>query len=199
MQGFEYPTKPHVRRHGPAGYRDYESYRDWLRDEFLFRCVYCLDREQWNGREVGFHIEHFIPVAQDESRQLDYDNLLYACASCNTAKSNIVGLPDPCCMSFADCVCIKDDGHAEAFNKTGDLLIKTLRLNSASRVKLRFRWIRTLTELRTHNPMLYREYMAFPDDLPDLRSKNAPRNSKPQSVDDCYCARRERGNLPDSY
>ena len=122
MQGFEYPATPHVRRHGPAGYRDYESYRDWLRDEFLFRCVYCLDREQWNGRKVGFHIEHFIPVARDDSRQLDYGNLLYACASCNTAKSNIVGLPDPCCISFADCICIKNDGHIEAFNKTGDLL-----------------------------------------------------------------------------
>ena len=88
-QGFEYPKQLHSRRHGPDGYRDYESYRDWLRDEFMFRCVYCLDREQWNGREAGFHIDHFIPVAMNESRRLDYDNLLYACASCNTGSRSL--------------------------------------------------------------------------------------------------------------
>ena len=186
MQGFEYPPELHIRRHGPAGYRDYESYRDWLRDEFMFRCVYCLDREQWNGREAGFHIEHFIPVAMDENSRLEYDNLLYACASCNTAKSSIVGLPDPCRVSFADYVCIKDDGHIEAYNSTGDLLIKTLRLNSAKRTGWRFRLIRTFTVLRRQEPVLYREYMGFPDDLPDLRTRDAPRNSKPRSVDDCF-------------
>jgi hypothetical protein len=46
MQGFEYPLMPHVRRHGPAGYDDYASYRDWLRDEFTFRCVFWWCRAQ---------------------------------------------------------------------------------------------------------------------------------------------------------
>ncbi len=36
---FSYPNRPHVRRHGPRGYANYESYRPWLRDEFSFRCV----------------------------------------------------------------------------------------------------------------------------------------------------------------
>lgn len=44
---FNYPDAPHRRRHGPRGYADYASYRPWLRDEFTFRCVYCLLREQW--------------------------------------------------------------------------------------------------------------------------------------------------------
>jgi hypothetical protein len=199
MQGFEYPTKPHIRRHAPDGYGNYESYRDWLRDEFMFRCVYCLDREQWNGRDAAFHIDHFIPVAVNEDGKLEYDNLLYACASCNTAKSSILGLPDPCSVSLADCVCIKDNGKIEALNRTGDLLIKTLRFDSPQKVQWRYRWIRTLTALRIQDPMLYREYMAFPDDLPDLRIKNAPQNSKPRSVDDCFLAQRERGELPEVY
>ncbi len=42
---FRYPDGPHQRRHGPRGYASYESYRPWLRDEFAFRCVYCLTRE----------------------------------------------------------------------------------------------------------------------------------------------------------
>lgn len=83
MQGFEYPTEPHTRRHGPDGYQEYESYRDWLRDEFLFRCVYCLHREQWYDRGATFHIEHFVPVAGDLSGKLEYANLLYACATWN--------------------------------------------------------------------------------------------------------------------
>lgn len=124
MQGFEYPTKPHIRRHGPAGYADYESYRDWLRDEFMFRCVYCLHREQWYDRGATFHIEHFCPIAIDPSRRLEYENLLYACATCNTAKSNILGVPDPCSVAFADCVRINEDGRVEAL---------TRRVNRSSR------------------------------------------------------------------
>ena len=42
---FSYPAAVHVRRHGPQGYADYASYRPWLRDEFAFRCVYCLLRD----------------------------------------------------------------------------------------------------------------------------------------------------------
>ena len=74
MQGFEYPTEPHVRRHGPGGYQDYESYRDWVRDEFMFRCAYCLHRERWYGRGATFHIDHFIPVASEVQRELEYSS-----------------------------------------------------------------------------------------------------------------------------
>ena len=34
---FAYPDKPHVRIHGPRGYRRYKAYKPWLRDEFAFR------------------------------------------------------------------------------------------------------------------------------------------------------------------
>jgi hypothetical protein len=47
MTAFNYPAEPHLRRHGPRGYADAASYRPWLRDEFAFRSVYCLFREQW--------------------------------------------------------------------------------------------------------------------------------------------------------
>jgi hypothetical protein len=45
MPAFTYPAEPHLRRHGPQGYVDAASYRPWLRDDFAFRCVYCLFRE----------------------------------------------------------------------------------------------------------------------------------------------------------
>ena len=47
MQPYKYPDSEHTRRHGPHGYTDYERFREWIRDEFLFRCIYCLHREKW--------------------------------------------------------------------------------------------------------------------------------------------------------
>ena len=60
---FTYPAAPHTRRHGPRGYADYESYRPWLRDEFAFRCVYCLLREAWGPPKGAYALDHFLPVA----------------------------------------------------------------------------------------------------------------------------------------
>ena len=199
MRGFEYPTKPHLRRHGPGGYQDYESYRDWLRDEFLFRCIYCLHRERWYGRGATFNIDHFAPVAANPKGKLEYTNLLYACATCNNAKRQLLNLPDPCSVALSDCLRIRSDGNLEALNRDGELLVKKLRLNNDNNVEWRFRWMRTLAFLELHNPELFREYMAFPDDLPDLRTKRVPNNTTPQSVDDCYSAQRERGKLPETY
>lgn len=86
MEPFDYPLASHQRRHGPRGYSQPESYQPWLRDEFSFRCVYCLIREQW-GRVTGeFDVEHFRPQAINPELATVYDNLLYACGRCNGAK-----------------------------------------------------------------------------------------------------------------
>ena len=199
MVGFEYSKMPHVRRHGPSGYKDYASFKDWLRDEFSFRCVYCLHREQWYNRGATFHVEHFTPSVLEPSRTCDYTNLLYACATCNEAKSDILGLPNPCEVAFYDCLYIQDDGHVDALNLQGERLCEVLQLNSKANVRYRFRWIQTLEWLKTTNLHLYEEFMGFPDDLPDLRRKRVPTNTKPEGIKECYFARRERGDLPAIY
>ena len=201
MLGFEYPTEPHARRHGPEGYTDYGSYRDWLRDEFTFRCVYCLHREQWYDRAATFNIEHFIPVVVDPSGRCEYTNLLYACATCNNAKQDIVGIPDPCQVAFDECLRIHENGEVEALNDDGIKLREVLRLNSKSNVRQRSRWMQTLAALRSTHPELYQEYMGFPEELPDLRvpKKRVPRNTKPEGATNCYFALRERGGLPATY
>jgi len=33
---FTYPRSQHVRRYGPRGYRVYQSYKPWLRDDLMF-------------------------------------------------------------------------------------------------------------------------------------------------------------------
>jgi hypothetical protein len=59
---FTYPAVPHIRKHAPAGYKNYPEYKPWLRDEFEFRCVYCLQREMWSrDRDAGLSVDHIIP------------------------------------------------------------------------------------------------------------------------------------------
>jgi len=59
---FAYPTTPHARRHGPRGYKNYQDYKPFLRDDFTFRCVYCLERETWYpNRDASFSVDHFEP------------------------------------------------------------------------------------------------------------------------------------------
>ena len=59
---FAYAAVPHPRKHGPQGYANYQEYKDWLRDEFVFRCVYCLEREMWYpSRAAAFSVDHVIP------------------------------------------------------------------------------------------------------------------------------------------
>jgi len=199
MVGFEYPIGPHVRRHGPEGYDDYGSYRQWLRDEFKFRCVYCLHRELWEARGTTFHVEHSVPVKEYSAGECDYSNLLYACPTCNEAKKAVLGVPDPCKVPFHECLRILPDGKIETLNDEGRKLTEVLRLDNAKNVENRYRWMRTLQALGSADPALYREYMAFPGDLPDLRKKRVPKNTKPTGTESCYFVLRERGELPATY
>ena len=96
---YVYPDTPHVRRHGPRGFNDYKRYRPWLRDEFSFRCVYCLEREVWRDMRDRMHIDHFVSQAIRKDLKCDYSNLLYACPGCNKLKGTKL-LPDPCQLAF---------------------------------------------------------------------------------------------------
>jgi hypothetical protein len=69
---FVYPQHVLGRKHGPQGYASYEAYRAWLRDEFSFRCAYCLMRETWLRGSIGFQIDHGVPQAQHPAGALDY-------------------------------------------------------------------------------------------------------------------------------
>src|ERR1043165_9000418 len=116
---FDYPTTMHVRRHGPAGW-PYLRYRPWLRDEFIFRCVFCLRRERWLGTRRGtFHIDHCIPQKSHLDLRDVYDNLLYTCGSCNQLKQHYM-VADPCQVAFADCLEVHSDGTIHPRNKSAD-------------------------------------------------------------------------------
>jgi len=195
---FTYRAATAKRRHGPAGYADYESYRPWLRDEFGFRCVYCLLRERW-GRCTGeFDLDHFIPQAADASRSRDYDNLLYSCHSCN-AKKGSLPLSDVERTLTNASVRVGLDGRLIGLTLAAERLIEIMTLNSLRWVQWRLSWMRIIELAAEHDPELYHQLMGFPDDLPDLSVLKPPSNSRPEGIDGSYNALRQRGELPETY
>ncbi len=195
---FAYPKTPHVRRHGPYGYKEYESYRDWLRDEFSFRCVFCLSREQWGLVRGMWDIDHFAPQHNHPQRKLDYENLLYACHTCNSTKSDQI-VPDPCEIAFGECIEVHEDGTISALNENGERLIDRLRLDNEDYTRARRLIITTLRSLARHDKQTYVLWMRYPEDLPDLSRLKPPGNTKPEGISDSCYARRMRGELPEIY
>jgi hypothetical protein len=146
---FAYPAHSHVRKHGPAEYAAYETYKPWLRDEFVFRCAYCLVRERWypNG-PASFSVDHFVAQVIAPDRALDYDNLVYACVGCNSAKRDKTVL-DPCHEPMSRHLQVNDDGTIEALTPEGAEHIDVLRLDDPQLTAFRGRMLRTLERLQS--------------------------------------------------
>jgi hypothetical protein len=196
---FVYPATAHVRRHGPAGYADYASYRPWPRDEFTFRCVFCLRREQWGRAVAEFEIDHLDAVSLWPDLATDYDNLLLACGSCNCRKRNRP-VPDPTAELLAAAVTVRVDGTIEANNDRARQVVRVLQLDAPEVTEFRAMWIQVIRLAATYDPELYRRLLRFPADLPDLAALRPPGgNSRPDGIEQSYFRRRERGELPDIY
>jgi hypothetical protein len=195
---FTYPIRPHVRKHGPSGYKNYESYRDWLRDEFSFRCVFCLNREQWGVGLGVWDIDHLMPRSLFPLGECLYENLLYACRQCNLNKNDHLA-PDPCQIAFGDCLVVHDDGAINALNEAGELLIKNLRLNNQDYTRFRQLIIQAIRSFFLHDRDTYMQWMRYPQNLPDLSRLKPPSNAKPEGVNDSFHACRLRGELSETY
>lgn len=202
---FAHPESLHERRHGPYGYNPYDGYKPWLRDEFTFRCVYCLERELWYpDRSASFSADHVVPQSEDAALICEYTNLIYACTRCNAARRD-VRVPDPTAVAFGHHLQIQEDGLLLGMTPEGRDLIELLHLNRNPALKVR-RLFLTLFRLKEQLPTnpdvdtLFMEAFGFPDDMPDLRAKRPPGGNKREgSEQGCYFARKERGELPRTY
>lgn len=199
MPGFDYPAHPLERKHCPLGYANYASFRPWLRDEFSFRCIYCLIREQW-GRVTGeFDVDHFVAQATDPDQVTAYDNLVYSCSRCNLIKS-AQKVPDPMAALIVGNLQIQPDGSLEYYSDDAESLILKLDLNSPQMISWRLLWIRIIELARDHDATLHERLMGFPDDLPNLgRLKPPEGNDRPGGIANCYFALAARGELPSTY
>jgi hypothetical protein len=199
MTSFVYPPTPHIRRHGPQGYASYARYLPWLRDEFAFRCIYCLRREQWGRAAAELEIDHFLAVAQRPELKATYDNLLLVCPICNAVKGSR-SLPDPCQALTSDSVAVAQDGTIIGRTREARRLIRMMALEERPATEFRLLWNSVATLARRFDPCLFKQIMGFPEELPNLSRLKPPRgNRRPDGVTHSWHARRERGELPEAY
>lgn len=192
---FAYPVEPHVRLHGPTGYKDYRRYLNWLRDEFGFRCVYCLTRETWIPFKKLWHVDHFIAKSLHPDGKLEYDNLVLACATCNHTKAANRVL-DPCKVGYGTCVEVHDDGTIHPLNQDGVDLIEVMGLDGDDYNDFRHLIVGLLRDLSGKSES-FLKWFGHPRDLPDLSSEPLPLgNTRPEGVNDSYFERCKRGELP---
>lgn len=202
---FAYQNTRHERAHSPRGYDRHEGYKPWLRDEFAFRCVYCLERELWYpDRAASFSVDHVISQAAAPGLALDYANLVYACTRCNSAKRDHRVL-DPTTSAFGDHLRLGQNGVLVAMTAAGRRLITRLCLNEVPALRERQKYLR-IVAIYLSQPddariaALYSDLFGYPHDMPDLRALRPPGgNANPGSEDTCYFARAERGELPATY
>jgi len=195
---FDYPDYASERRHGPEGYTAYESFRPWLRDEFTFRCVYCLKRESWGQVTGEFELDHFEPQSITPDRKFDYQNLVYACRRCNAAKFE-QRIDDPWDLLFKGSVKVITCGEIVGMSIESRRLILQLDLNSPSLRRWRVMWMRIFELARERDPWLYRQLAGFPANLPDLSRLRPPKNHRPEGIESSWFAKRYRGELPAGY
>ena len=195
---FDHPESASERAHGPAGYSSHKSFRPWLRDEFTFRCVYCLKRESWGQVTGEFELDHFQPQSLEPDRTLDYFNLVYACRRCNAVKLD-QSVGDPLATLASRVVVVLPDGVIHSRNPEAKRLIQQIDLNSPKLQRWRVMWMRIVDLAKERDLALYHQLTGFPDDLPDLRRLRPPRNTRPEGLEMSWHAKRQRGQLPESY
>lgn len=196
---FDYPAPRECRRHDPRGYKNYASYRPWLRDEFSFRCVYCLKREQWGQVTGEFDIDHFQPQTLAPTRRADYSNLLYSCRRCNGVKLD-EEVADPFTVLTGERVRTTSDGMVQGADEVAEKLIWELDLNSPRLVKWRLLWMRIIALAEERDKDLLAQLIGYPMDLPNLRRSKPPNgNGRPGGIAQSCYALKARGLLPDSY
>lgn len=69
-------------------YSTHHAYKKFLVRDFDNRCGYCDGSDVWHGGYKNFHIDHFAPKTKFPDLKCTYTNLIYACPSCNSAKSD---------------------------------------------------------------------------------------------------------------
>ncbi len=204
VQPFAYPALPHVRKHGPGGYQNYQEYKDWLRDEFTFRCVYCLERELWYpNRQAAFAVEHVLPRSTHPHLVCEYENLVYACGRCNSFKQDWTTL-DPTAVALAEHLQVEPDGSVTARTPQGEEYLYLFHLNDPPAIEVR-RATLTILGLKRDFPddprvdRLFQQAFGFPEDLPNLDAKRPKHNRRPEGLLEAYDRQHREGRLPLVY
>jgi hypothetical protein len=182
-----------------------KPYKPWLRDEFSFRCFYCLWRERWEADgHHGFGVEHIEPQAVSPELRTAYDNIVYACHTCNSTRRDIPLPIDPANDPLGLHLQVVADGAVRPLSETGEKLVELCRLNRPLLVAARRRILNLLAILRDSDRPeaveVLRDLLAYPANLPNLAALQPPDgNNRPTGIANCFFELRRRGELPEVY
>lgn len=150
-----------VRSQAPTdmgGVEGYRKARDQLRQDFGFRCGYCMIHEQQVGGAEGFCTDHFRPRSKGGLVN-DYANLYWACIGCNRFKGDTWPtelesrqgrrFADPCNEQDYGIHFVEDhNGRLVHRTPCGEYHVLRLRLNRPSRAARRRERNEVLDRLR---------------------------------------------------
>ncbi|MBE2222338.1 MAG: hypothetical protein IAF02_12395 [Anaerolineae bacterium] len=147
------------RRPSVPQFNTYQSYKQYLREDFQYCCIYCAIHENEYGGPRGFTVEHFRPKSIFTDLTNDYKNLLYGCNICNPFKGNDwpsddplfdgVGYLDPCEHDYDAHFRLKGF-EIEGLTQPALYMIERLHLNRRQLVKLRQkRWDEEAVHVKT--------------------------------------------------
>ncbi len=156
MSGLFYPDKKrrsdYSKTKKGAYYTSYNHYREEIREDSLFRCVYCDIHEGENGGDEHMNLDHFRPkgLAKFSSLVNDPNNLVWSCAGCNNLKLHhwpIIdgelpfvgkeGFVDPFADSYSAYFSISDEGAIAPLKDPAQYMIMILALDRESRRRVR--------------------------------------------------------------
>lgn len=192
------------RRHAPYGYKDFGGYKEWLRDEFDFRCLYCLTRERWErDPRMPFSVEHLAPKSANPLLKTTYSNLAYACTTCNSIRG-VKDFPfDPKTESIGQHLKLKPSGEYEPLSAKGVWLRDELALNAPNLIEFRRRILYAYGRVIGKYPSasgIDFDLFRYPVDLRDLNKLIPPGgNDRKVGITESAFARRCRGALPEFY
>lgn len=150
--------------HYPS-YRQYGAYKDHVREDSRYRCIYCDVHENELNRDINTRnekmtIDHFRPKSLYPHLEISPHNLVLACQDCNHNKQDdfpgfgrpdgssvdgVAGYVDPFAVNRNDYFDVNHDGELIAKQHPADYMIRVLILNGTYKKKVRKRRIQ-LTE-----------------------------------------------------
>ena len=125
----------------------YEAYRALLRQDFEFRCAYCLRHEFFFGGGEAGEIDHFRPRHLFPNLENEYRNLYWSCRKCNAIKGGTwpseaqaergLRFLDPCAENSDDHWQTHPDGTVTALTTVGRYTVRHIRLDRPTLTQFR--------------------------------------------------------------
>ncbi|MCW8933725.1 MAG: HNH endonuclease [Gammaproteobacteria bacterium] len=151
MSLFHYQKITHKRKLSPGPFKNYRTYKKYLKIEFDATCVYCRMPDSLS-EEKSYAVEHYRPKSKFPHLETAYSNLFYSCCNCNGYKGSFwpdnsqkamgMFVPNPCDHVMHDHLRSQAEGTIKPHSLTGQWAIELLDLNAPLQVKKRLTYLK---------------------------------------------------------